>query len=252
MIFRTTVIKVAGVIVTLALAIGVMTALAAPVECYSDSAVALSNDFLVESTEPEVEETIYIEAVDYNQIGKSKLEARIVSLEKLAEATADWDTLTDVHNQAIKEKEIAQFHYKNGTYYNPYTEEDFMLLSYMIMIEAGDNITTDEEQCLVASVIINRRNQGGINKNKENPTIKDIINEPGQYAIASKKEINLNTINMSIVTERCKENARKVLEGEFTCPENVVFQATFKQGAVYKSFYHGAPYNNTTYFCYGK
>ena len=130
----------------------------------------------------------------------------------------------------------------------------------MIQIEAGSSIIVDEEQCLVGSVIINRRNQGGINKNLENPTIKDIINEAGQYAICRYSKdlgrntfyVDVNSVDLSIVSDRCKENARKVLEGEFTCPENVVFQALFTQGKVYKSFYHEAPFNNTTYFCYGR
>lgn len=213
--------------------------------------------------EPELEEkeeTIWIESVDYTLMTKSQIQERISSLLELIEVTEKWDSLTDIHEQAIKEFDKATMHLEENNYLHPYSEEDLLLLSYMIEIEAGTSIITDEEQCLVACVIINRRNQGGINKNLTNPTIKDIINEAGQYAICRYDKnlgrntfyVDVNSVDLSIVSARCKENARKVLEGDFTCPENIVFQALFAQGKVYKSFYHGAPLNNTTYFCYGR
>lgn len=214
---------------------------------------------LIESVE-EPEEVIWIDTVDYTSMTKSKIQNRIDSLTELVEVTDKWSRLTEINKQTKAELEIATNHLNEGNYLNPYTEEDFLLLSYMIHIEAGADITTDEEQCLVGCVIINRRNQGGINKRLENPTIKDIINEAGQYAICRYDKdlgrntfyVDIDTVDMSNVSDRCKENARKVLEGEFTCPENVVFQALFTQGEIYKSFYHEPPFNNTTYFCYGR
>ena len=141
---------------------------------------------------------------------------------------------------------------KKGHYKNPYSDEDHVLLAYAIMREQGDDRNSDECQQLVGSVIMNRKAMGGINGNLRFPSIKDIINEVGQYAFAIEKKyrVNVNTIDTSIITERCYENARKVLEGEVSCPSNVVFQATFKQGSgVYKSFYNEG-YGTTTYFCY--
>ena len=215
---------------------------------------------LIDNTTEEVkEEKIWIDTVDYTLMTKSQIENRISSLVELIEVVENWTRLTDIYEQAINELDKAMAHLEENNYLYPYTDEDFLLLSYMIHIEAGASITLDEEQCLVGSVIINRRNQGGINKNLENPTIKDIINEAGQYAICRYDSdlgrntfyVDVDTVDMSNVSDRCKENARKVLEGEFVCPENVVFQALFTQGEVYKSFYHEAPFNNTTYFCYG-
>lgn len=212
-----------------------------------------------EETE-EKEEIIWIDKADYTLMTKSQINKRIESLEELIFVVEKWDNLSDIREQAIAEVESAKLHLEENNYLYPYTEEDFLLLSYMIHIEAGASIATDEEQCLVGSVIINRRNQGGINKNLIDPTIKDIINEAGQYAICRYDKdlgrntfyVDVNSVDLSIVLDRCKENARKVLEGEFTCPENVVFQALFPQGEIYKTFYHEAPFNNTTYFCYGR
>lgn len=141
---------------------------------------------------------------------------------------------------------------KKGHYKNPYSDEDHVLLAYAIMREQGDDRNSDECQQLVGCVIMNRKAMGGINGNLRSPSIKDIINEEGQYhfAIMKNHNVNINTIDQSIITERCYENARKVLEGEVSCPSNVVFQATFKQGSgVYKSFYNEG-YGTTTYFCY--
>ena len=141
---------------------------------------------------------------------------------------------------------------KRGHYKNPYSDEDHVLLAYAIMREQGDDRNSDECQQLVGCVIMNRKAMGGINGNLRFPSIKDIINEEGQYhfAIMKNYNVNINTIDQSIITERCYENARKVLEGEVSCPSNVVFQATFKQGSgVYKSFYNEG-YGTTTYFCY--
>lgn len=204
-------------------------------------------------------EKIYVTPVDYSSLTRSKIISHIETLQELIDVTSKWESMSEINRQAIRELNRANTHLENGEYMHPYTEEDFLLLSYMIQIEAGASITTEEEQCLVGCVIINRRNQGGINKNKESMTIKDVINEAGQYAICKYSHslgkntfyVDVDTVDMSKVNDRCKESARKVLEGEYTCPENVVFQALFKQGEVYKEFYHAPPFDNTTYFCYG-
>lgn len=215
---------------------------------------------LIEQTKEEEPEKIWIDTIDYTALTKSQIQARIASLDALYENINNWPSMSKISAQVAEELERANTHLINNTYMYPYTDEDFLLLSYMIYVEAGAPMISDEEQCLVASVIINRRNQNGIDKNLDNPTIKDIINEPQQYAICkyNKKTkqntfyVDVDTVDMSKVTDRCRENARKVLEGEFECPGNVVFQSLFVQGEIYKSFYHSAPFYNTTYICYGE
>lgn len=158
----------------------------------------------------------------------------------------------ETYNLVVEEYNNCKTALEKGYYKNPYTEEDLILLAYTIMKEQGDNRSSDECQSLVACVVLNRRANGGINGDLHFPSIKDIINEKGQYhfAVVNNYNISLKTIDTSIITERCYENARRVLEGEFTCPSNVMYQATFKQGSgVYKSFYNEG-YGNTTYFCY--
>jgi hypothetical protein len=205
------------------------------------------------------EEQIWIETMDYTLMTKSQIQVRISSLNELIEIIKQWPSMKDIHEQALIELELANTHLKENNYLYPYTDEDFLLLSYMIYIEAGASLMPDEERCLVGCVILNRRNNNGVDGTLDNPTIKDIINEAGQYAICNydatlKKNtfyVDIDTVDMSKVTDQCRECARIVLEGEYTCPPNVLYQALFVQGEIYKSFYHGAPFYNTTYICYG-
>lgn len=201
-------------------------------------------------------ETPIIEEVDFSNMVKSEMQSYIEKLESFMEYFAYFKINTEyntTYEAILKEYDRAVSALNLGQYKLPYTEEEFNLLSYATMREQGDNRSSDECQKLVACVILNRQKQNGINKNLKNPSIADIINEEGQYhfAIASGYNININTIDMSIVTEKVKNNVRDVLEGRYYYPDNVVFQATFTQGSgVYKSFYNEG-YGNTTYFCYG-
>ena len=131
-----------------------------------------------------------------------------------------------------------------GTYLYPYTYTDRDLLAYIIYREAGSSWITDEHRDGVGIVVLNRRNQGGINKDLDNPTIADILNEPGQYPYKSWN------FDASVIPSYCYESAERVLEHVTEWPENVIWQATFKQGdGVYKSFYVPKS-GTTTYFCY--
>jgi len=126
------------------------------------------------------------------------------------------------------------------TYENLILEEDIILLAKLINCEAGSNWCTNEHQQLVARVAINRSKIG-----KGFPsTIKGVIFQKGQYT---------NSINSNRWKEypplRCITNAKIALDG-INCPNNVVFQAEFKQGSkVYKKFLNPIT-KKYTYFCY--
>ena len=196
-----------------------------------------------------------IKEADFSNMVKSELKHYIERLDVFMECFAEFGINTESNNTyeaILNEYNRAVDALENDNYKFPYSEEDFELLSYATMKEQGDSRTPDECQKLVSCVILNRQKQNGINGTLKNPTISDIINESGQYhfAIVSGYNININNIDMSIVTDKVKNNVREVLEGRYECPDNVVFQATFTQGSgVYKSFYNEG-YGTTTYFCY--
>ena len=191
---------------------------------------------------------------NYYQMSKTQMQEHLSELNSFIShfKTYGINETDETYQLVVNEYNKCSEALKKGHYKNPYSDEDHVLLAYAIMREQGDDRNSDECQQLVGCVIMNRKAMGGINGNLRFPSIKDIINEEGQYhfAIMKNHNVNINTIDQSIITERCYENARKVLEGEVSCPSNVVFQATFKQGSgVYKSFYNEG-YGTTTYFCY--
>jgi hypothetical protein len=114
-----------------------------------------------------------------------------------------------------------------------YTNEEVDLLARIIWCEAGSDWLTDEHQRAVASVVINRKNDGRFPN-----TIKDVIYQRGQYGCVYNGMIN-RTPN-----QRAYDNAKYVLENGVTIPSNVVWQAQFRQGnGLYK-------YLQGHYFCY--
>lgn len=132
---------------------------------------------------------------------------------------------------------------ENKTYLYPYTYDDYNLLAYVIMREAGDSSLLDEHRDLVGLVVLNRLNNNGINGDLMSPTIADIINEPGQYPYKS------SDINISNIPDYCYESAKRVLEHEVSCPSNVMYQGNFIQGSgIYNKFY--SEIYGWTYFCY--
>lgn len=193
--------------------------------------------------------------VDYTQLTKTPLKqtmediyACIVSLETLG---LDENELTAQLYQALwDEYEEADYILNNGLYLYPYTDQEYALLAKIVMKEQGDNRSADEAQKLVACVVLNRQKNGGINGNLENPSILDIVREPGQYGkYGPSMTWDVDTSN---ITDKVWENTRQVLEHEYECPDNVLFQAPFKQGyGVYKQFANEG-YGNVTYFCYGR
>lgn len=116
----------------------------------------------------------------------------------------------------------------------PYTDEDLYILSHVINGEAGSDWISDEEQLLVGNVVMNR-----VASDKFPNTIHDVVFQEGQYACTWDGNYEKTP------TPRAVENAKKVLQGERFCPENVLYQSTSIQGdGVYKQV-------DSTYFCYG-
>lgn len=97
-----------------------------------------------------------------------------------------------------------------------------------------ENYSTGEEAMLLTgSVVLNRRDHCSWCPN----TIKGVLYQKGQYSTTGK-------FFTKKIPARVYELADQLLESGSICPENVVFQAMFKQGSgVYKQI-------GTEYFCY--
>lgn len=114
-----------------------------------------------------------------------------------------------------------------------WTEEDYQYLLMIIVGEAQN--CSRQEQMYVGSVVLNRLHSSWFpNQN----TIKQVATAKGQYACMWDGNA------YKTPTETNKEVALELLNNGSVLPENVVFQALFKQGSgVYCKI-------NKTYFCY--
>lgn len=117
-------------------------------------------------------------------------------------------------------------------YVQEYQSEAIELLAHLIMAEAGSNYCDIMTQYYVGSVVINRA------KHEKFPnTIEDVIYQSGQYPTVEYMW------NMT-PTSQVYEVAIDLIAFGSMLPDDVVFQANFKQGrAVYD-------YIDTVYFCY--
>lgn len=119
-----------------------------------------------------------------------------------------------------------------------YTDDDLFYLAAAVCREAGGE--SEEIQLLVANVIINR-----VNSSHYPDTIYEVLTQYKQYGTMWKHGVSFPDWADDKVKEQCYSVAKRILEGERFCPEDVLFQAEFKQGSgVYKQF--GDDY----YFCY--
>ena len=146
------------------------------------------------------------------------------------------DTLKD---KAVEEIFVAVEHFEKGNVQAPVTkseqhteeletgvlvnEETVDLLARLIRAECGDEWCTDELQLATGSVVLNRMNDSRFPN-----TIPEVIYQRGQYSTVPNGEIN------KPYNERTYANAKYLLENGSTIPENVVFQANFRQGSTYK------------------
>lgn len=119
-----------------------------------------------------------------------------------------------------------------------YSDEDLRILTNVIHFEACCCPEWHKE--LVGQVVLNR-----VADSRFPNTIKDVVAQPGQYSVSYTTK--------TIDCQNCNDVAKHVLEYGVDCPENIIYQANFKQGkGVYKTSYVNTGwFRSTTYFCYG-
>jgi spore germination cell wall hydrolase CwlJ-like protein len=118
-------------------------------------------------------------------------------------------------------------------------QEDIELLARLITAEQGYSANYDDEEeyeelaYLTGSVVINR-----INSEKFPNTLREVIEQPGQYQCYSNGHIDRPFDDIAY------EIAEELLVFGTTIDEGIVFQSEFQQGSgVYRQI-------GNTYFCY--
>lgn len=113
-----------------------------------------------------------------------------------------------------------------------YSQDNVWYLSHVIAAEAGADWTSDEAVFYVGSVVLNR-----VESSVFPNSIKDVVLQPGQYA-------TVPYLSRYEPSERVMEVTYDLLNEGSVLPENVVYQANFRQGSgVYDV-------QNSMYFCY--
>lgn len=124
-----------------------------------------------------------------------------------------------------------------------WTDYDLDILAAVIHHEAGSNECTDRHQQLVGQVVVNR-----MNSDEFPDTIYDVVTQQNPTQYSTYKKVLRDAGNRDIVSQRCYDNALAVLNGEVECPDNIVWQANFKQGSgVYEEIHTSY---SVSYFCY--
>ena len=118
-----------------------------------------------------------------------------------------------------------------------YTDDDLFYLAAAVCREAGGE--SEEIQLLVANVVINR-----VNSSIYPDTIYGVLTDYRQYGMMWKYGVSFPKWADQKTIDHCYNVARRILDGERVCPDNVLFQAEFVQGSgIYKEF-------DGFYFCY--
>ena len=112
-------------------------------------------------------------------------------------------------------------------------EADILLLARIIANEAGADYLSTELSYYVGSVVVNR-----VNSDLFPNTYAEVAYQPGQYSPVGSPAW------YEYPNERSLKVARDLYENGSVLPENVVWQANFKQG---KGVYI---YQEGMYFCY--
>lgn len=110
-----------------------------------------------------------------------------------------------------------------------YTERDLELVACTVYCEAGSDSISDETRMMVAQVIINR-----VNDERFPNTIEEVLTQRSQYGRFYWTGVvwPARAAHEPEAVERAYECARRVLDGEWLLPSDVVFQAEFVQGEI--------------------
>ena len=115
-----------------------------------------------------------------------------------------------------------------------YSDDDVWYLSRVIQAESG--YCQREMMEGVGSVVVNRKNSDLFPN-----SIREVVEQPGQYS-------TLSWLSSQVPTDEVMEVTYDLLENGSKFPENVLYQANFRQGSgVYKTL---STSYSTMYFCF--
>lgn len=180
------------------------------------------------------EESLSMDNVTYDETETELVETERSEESKTIESSTESHTEIHIETTAafvMKTTELPK-------YVNNYTDDDLYYLAAAVCCEAGGE--SEEIQLLVANVVINR-----VNSPLFPNTIYGVLTQYKQYGMMWKYGVSFPTWANQNTIDHCYAIAKRILDGERVCPENVLFQAEFVQGSgIFKQF------GDKFYFCY--
>lgn len=145
------------------------------------------------------------------------------------------DAITDIDGWTLVLGQDGNYYFIKSEYLSDtkttvYSDDDLYVLAHIIDAEMG--VESWEDKITTGSVVLNRV----ASKSFPN-TIREVVFQKGQYS---------PTWNGTFKSEPCEESwkaAKYLLENGSQIPSNVVYQAEFKQGKVWKR-------TKAAYYCY--
>lgn len=110
-----------------------------------------------------------------------------------------------------------------------YTEDDLFCLAAAIYQEAGAYGSSNDTRMLIGNVVLNR-----VKSDLYPDTIREVLEQYGQWGTMWTDGVEFPADAKEDYAQAAVENvydcARRLLEGERVCPDNVLFAAEFEQG----------------------
>ena len=110
----------------------------------------------------------------------------------------------------------------------PYTADDLFCLAAAIYQEAGAYVVSDKARMMVGNVVLNR-----VKSELYPDTIRGVLEQYGQWGAMWTDGVKFPADaeeEYAEAAEKAYDCARRLLEGERVCPDDVLFAAEFEQG----------------------
>jgi len=177
-----------------------------------------------------------------NNINKTlDLQAMAIQLEQIS-LSSDTEEIFEIaheESETLYEQYSPQVEIRNEAAM-VYTQDDLWWLALAIHYEAGSNWLSDEHQLKVGNVVLNRV----ASPRFAGTSIYAILHQAGQYPWATSS-------NHPQPSARSIQNAQRLLDGYRILPDDVIWQANFRQGKnCYSIIECPRGILRTTFFCY--
>lgn len=194
----------------------------------------------VSMEQPEQKEPVQIAQVTHQPLAVIPLSAEVAP-EPTSDTTIE-ETTPPTEAETIPTEPLTEPETEPAETEPTYTDEELEMLALVIYQEAGSDSCSDETRLMVGTVVMNR-----VADPRFPDTMYEVLTAKRQYGMLHWTGIvwpdRANHPTEAAAVERAYAIAERILLGERTLPEDVVWQAEFRQGT------EVVAYSDGIYFC---